>query len=161
MALELRCPAALPLPLAVDFALPGCRCGVIRRANEGEDVGGWTVKGQVGEIVDPVDDPSTIVAFCAGQGIPSAPTPGEIYDEIAGALTPTRANEVFCYTDCPVWVAEKHRLWAGRAVKGGLQAVGAQRDEGRDRPERQAALHALRGGDGGAAARAFARGMVA
>jgi hypothetical protein len=66
--------------------------------------------------VDPVlrmsGDPSSIVAFCTGQGIPGDGERLEAHGHPAGETT--------CYTDCPVYRAEVERQ--ERAKRQGLGA---------------------------------------
>lgn len=62
-------------------------------ANRGEEIGGFTAKGQVATELHPRTDANSLGAFCAG-----------------------------AYMQCPVWRAEKERLWAGREERGGLHS---------------------------------------
>lgn len=104
MAIELTCPAASPFH-PPDSPLPGVVCGVIRNSNRDEEIAGWTERGQVSAVIHPRTDPSSIVAFCGG-----------------------------CYTDCPIWRAEKERVWAGRPELGGLHSEQHREpNPGRDR----------------------------
>jgi hypothetical protein len=84
-----NCPAAVPIRGAAD-AYSGCICGVMlndsRRADsilegliEGVYIAAWA-------------DPSTLVSFCFGDGLPKLyPEAGPPFDH---------------YTACPIWAAE-------------------------------------------------------
>jgi hypothetical protein len=105
--LEPVCPAATPIAGPVGRG-PSIVCGVIALdRREGTDGVGLTAAGAAAErqSVDGVllrmdSDPSSIIGFCCGTAVPV------LHD----GERQRRAHHSYC----PVWVAEKERIAAGR-----------------------------------------------
>lgn len=103
-----RCPAAVPVA-GVTPARCGVVCGVI--ANDRQRVDGVDMDprqlaiaregGDGDTFLTLAGDPSTIERFCCGDGLPVL----DPFEKAGGRDT---------YTYCPVWQAEKDRIWAGR-----------------------------------------------
>lgn len=84
------CPAAVPVRGAAD-ALSGCICGVMLNDSRRADS---ILEGMTpGVYLAALTDPSTLIAFCFGDGVP------KLYPE--QGVTPGS------YTQCPVWAAER------------------------------------------------------
>lgn len=84
------CPAAVPLKGAAD-AYAGCICGVMLNDSRRKDS---ILEGLIdGVHIAAWADPSTLVSFCFGDGLPKLyPEAGPPFDH---------------YTSCPIWAAEK------------------------------------------------------
>lgn len=84
------CPAAVPIRGAAD-AYSGCICGVMLNDSRRRDS---ILEGLiVGVHIAAWSDPSTLVSFCFGEGLPKLyPEAGPPFDH---------------YTSCPIWTAER------------------------------------------------------
>lgn len=98
--LDPQCPAARYVAGAVPHR-EGVVCGVLR--NEGRKADGIT-EGPGHEYLTVGGDPSTVYGFCCGRAVP-AWTEAQAKDD---------ENARGHYTFCPIWQAEKERIWAER-----------------------------------------------
>jgi hypothetical protein len=81
-------------------------CGVIARSNEGASVAGWTDAGDVDPLVSARNDPTSLLAFCCGDGVAGAPR---------------------SYCNCPIWQAAREAEWARRKGEAAMIDREAQR----------------------------------
>lgn len=115
--LELTCPFASPCHPAAEG--PSVVCGVIKAENERHPIA-----QQIDPVVGGRRSSATIVAYCAGKGIPSD-TERHEHDPTAepGSYT--------CYTDCPVFRDDRDRQERAKheGVGAPLIASGVERVE--------------------------------
>jgi hypothetical protein len=107
------CPAVADMIAGARSGAGAVVCGVIALAIERDGSGGDA-------RVEERRDDSTLAAYCTGRGIPQ-----DVQRTHGGWV---EAGERTCYTDCPVWRAEKERLERARSAE--LQVSGVTRPRG-------------------------------
>jgi hypothetical protein len=93
------CPAVRDVITETRYGGGAVICGIVALENGHEQL-----VRRVSPVITEARDPSSIEAFCAGEGVPGAEN---------------------SYCACPVWRGEKERLWRRRAgARFGAKAVG-------------------------------------
>lgn len=122
-ALSTVCPAAEAVHPPTDE--PSVICGVLKIANDGAEIRGFTHQAEVDPLMSGRTMATTVHNFCAGSGLPGS---------------------VCSYTACAIWKADKARIAARRH-----SGVSGLRDEQATRapmidPELQEFVSLSRGG---------------
>lgn len=119
MGVRPLCPAVADVVGAPAGPLPSVVCGVLKVANRGATLDGFSARGFISPVQDGQRDAKTVASLCSETGDVPAITADE-------AESGGHAH----YTACPLWRAAREADWAGR--KGSERL--------RDRAHRRAVL---------------------